>query len=260
MAINIIGSKSSKGSISILSDEFIATATMGETGTIACKTAPLSKALKKLLQPDTRFMPKTLKFLLFLKETMSRKDLALIGALALAILLMELSAESVSGDSAIIEKYSWIIILSGLTIAGGMVRLSIASWHGAEHMAIAAYDRSEATSLEAMEKESPVNPKCGTRMAFPLIVVQNIVFRAAGEYFAQDTLISFVGTIILFLVSIECVLWADSLFGFDNLPITGKVSGAIQKYVVTKQPGTGELRTAQMAMRHLIAAHEKLAV
>ena len=237
MKVNIIGGKSLKGSVSIMSDEFLSTASMDDEGIITCKTEKISEALKKFLQPDTRFMPKTLKFLLFMKEQMGAKDLVFIGFLTMMFFLMGRAVEHVSGESFFLESHSWIVSLSVLALIGIGLRLTVATWHGAEHMSIAAYERTQETSLQAISKESPVNPKCGTRLVFPLLVSQALIPKIADLYFAQGTPMHLIAFGALFLVSIECVLQIDHLIGFDRLPITGTISNLIQKYVVTKRPG-----------------------
>jgi hypothetical protein len=238
-----------------MSDQFVTEAEAGKNG-ITCRTKELSEAAKKYLRPDQRFMPKTLKFLLFVKEEMGIKDLIFIALVATMILMMRLILGIIPGVSGAFEGDPWLIYLLGFFLIGATARSTFAPWHGAEHMAIAAYERFGSTCLEAIERESPVNAKCGTRFAFPMIVSQILVVKITDGLFVGE-LASFAGLIFFFLITLECLLWIDFWFGFDKLPVTRQVSYLIQKYIVTKRPGEIELRTAQMAMIRLLVAHRQ---
>jgi uncharacterized protein YqhQ len=240
-----------------MSDRFVVEAEAGKNG-IRCRTKELSEAMKKYLRPDKRFMPKTLKFFLFIKEEMGIKDLVFIILVTAMILLSRLIHGIIPGVSGAFEGDPWLIFLLGFILIGATARLTFAPWHGAEHMAIAAYERSGATSLEAIERESPVNAKCGTRFAFPMIVAQILVVKITNGLFAGE-LASFAGLIFFFLITLECLLWIDFWFGLDKLPVTRQVSYLVQRYIVTRRPGEIELRTAQLAMIQLITAHRKAA-
>lgn len=121
----------------------------------------------------------------------------------------------------------------------------VASWHGAEHMAFAAYEKRRSTAIVDIRAESPVNDQCGTGVAIPvilLIVTQTIL---GLPWWTLLALAIYVGS------------GSDSIFDkLARLPGVIQLSNLTQRFVTTKRPGECELLTAKAALDVLITAHQ----
>lgn len=142
-------------------------------------------------------------------------------------------------------------LFCGLYILGILfhVRFYIASWHGAEHMVIAAYERTRKTDLNEILKESPVHNYCGTRFFITGIICLGVVL-FLWEVFEISFLVSWSASLLV-------VSGIEYLVGWDKIKVVMWVSYFLQKYILTRQPGIVEIKTAQRAMEGLIAVHEQ---
>lgn len=250
--VRIVGGKSTAGRVSILSDTFVATARSDEDGEVTCKVkrhSPLSRFLYKNKRLP---IPRLVRMILFFVDSMTRKGRMLLGLYTLGVVLLDKflsSGGSVFGPSvsAFLKQYRWIIYAVVLVGALVYIHRRIATWHGAEHMAIAAYDRTGATDVQAIVRECPVHDKCGGRLFLPLVVGMIIANLVAKNFGVSETIVS--------LAILECMLWLDTLMGWDKIPGTSQASHFLQRWVTTRYPGKQELRTAQLALQELVAAH-----
>lgn len=148
-----------------------------------------------------------------------------------------------------------LLISASMTLGLSMIVLSlvmehIARWHGAEHMAVTAYERYGNVSIEKIAEQSPVHKHCGGRFLLPLMLV--FTLSSIGEYaFGINSWISF-------LLLAEAALWIDALIGFDKIPVFKNASEQLQKHITTDYPGRDELVTAYQGMQTLIRAHEMI--
>lgn len=154
MKIKIIGGKSTAGRISILSDEFVSTARSDADGNITCRVKRHSPLSRFLYRNKNLPIPKLVRMILFLVDSMTKKGWMLFGLYVLIITLMErflpagslvlmLMGKYSSGSidvvsASLLEFFAIFVPLVVLMII--YTKRCIASWHGAEHMAIAAYD------------------------------------------------------------------------------------------------------------------------
>lgn len=67
-----------------------------------------------------------------------------------------------------------------------------------------------------------------------------------------------VSTVVTYVAMLESVMWIDSLKGWDKILGTSQVSRLLQRWITTREPSAQELRTAQLALRELVAAHSTL--
>ncbi len=256
MSFKIVGGKSSPGQISILSEEFISTASW-EPGKISWEVARHPVLSRFQYRHKYLPIPKLLKFLLFMVDTatgtLPRKTSSLIAIFVTLIFVfgikMSLTETAPTSDS---DTKIFLLVMLISVIGNGFFAFSlgrsIASWHGAEHMAISAFDRDGSVSLEAIAKESPVHDSCGGRLVLPLVAAM-FLGGFVATYFDLPTAISI-------LVALECTFWVDSLIGWDKIPGTSHFSRFLQRSVTTRQPGKIELLTAHIALRELVKAHE----
>ena len=239
MPIKIIGGSSGSGRVSILSEEYCATARYSKSeGTITCEIKPLPSLVRFIVRAEKKyFVPRIVKILCFFLGSITLLDFLFITLLVTGVHLIVGKFE----DAAILQ-YKFVPPLLVLALFLFITRTKVSGWHGAEHMTIAAYERSETTELDAICRESPVNPKCGGRLVLPILILM----------FASLYLFSH----WMFLVtSIEATLWIDKKIGFDKIPAFSHFSVLLQSYITTTNPTRRQLHTARIAMAELIAKH-----
>lgn len=267
MKMKIIGGKSTARRISILSEEFVSTARSNEDGNVTCKVKRHSPLSRFLYRNENLPMPKFVRMVLFFADSMTKKGWVFLGLYVLIVALMEkyllsgsllltLAGKYQPGllDTSSASSFSFLLFSAMCVTLTAMgvtyTQRRIASWHGAEHMAIAAYTRTGSIEIRDIARECPVNDKCGGRLVLPLLV------GAVVAVIAADILA--VSTVITYVAMLESVMWIDSLKGWDKIPGTSQASHLLQKWITTCEPGAQELRTAQLALRELIAAHNPL--
>ncbi|OGN03630.1 MAG: hypothetical protein A2655_03460 [Candidatus Yanofskybacteria bacterium RIFCSPHIGHO2_01_FULL_43_42] len=252
--VHIVGGKSSSGRVSILSDEFLATARSNEDGEITCEVRRHSSLAIFLYRNKHLPIPRVIRMMLFLVSFMTRRDLMFLGIFAGILLVDKYLPSDISvffGTSGTSSQYGWLSSL-GMT-AGIMVGMMVygwshvATWHGAEHMAIAAYERNGSTDIQHIANECPVQDKCGGRMILPLMTAMIASVFVAGIFDVSRVIVS--------LVAWEGVMWVDKLAGWDKIPGTSHASHFLQRFITTRVPGKQELLTAQRALRELVVAH-----
>lgn len=262
--MKIIGGKSTFGRISIMSDEFMSTARSDEDGNITCRVKRHSSLSRFLYRNKNLPIPKLVRMILFFVDSMTKKGWMFLGLYVLIVTLTEKYLLSGSLFLVLADRYSpgllnpklvfllWFLAICAVLIIPGVtyVQLYIASWHGAEHMAIAAYDRLGSTEMRDIVQESPINDECGGRLALPLLL------GAVVAVIVAKTLM--VSTVFAYILMLEGLLWVDALKGWDKIPGTSQASHLLQKWITTREPGAQELRTAQLALCELIVAHNSL--
>lgn len=245
--VRIVGGKSSRRRVSIISDEFTATARLEKNGDITSTVKRHWSLTRFLYQNNHLPIPRLIRTLVFLLDGMTTKGRVFLG---LFVLLQLLPLNSTFPSSNLSEQFWWLpYVILGLTVAGALlyVRRRIATWHGAEHMAIAAYDHTSSTDHEVVARENPIHDKCGGRFFLPGAAGIIIAYLAAQTIGLNQTLV--------FAVILECALWVDTLVGWEKIPSTALASHLLQRWVTTRSPGEQELRTAQRALQELLAAH-----
>lgn len=243
--IKITGGKSGKGRISIYSNRYKATASYNSEGAIKCEIEPLGYITKFLIRNKKFPIPRLLKLYLAIIEDVPLK---FIVGLYFAFYFVEHYGRNFPLISLIIVNT--ILSIPILIVVYFLVRMKkdISSWHGAEHMAISAYDKYGSTDLDDIKRESPVHEKCGGRFVLPFIAsifLSNFLFEALG-----------INEIILNLIIIETILWIDELKGWNKIPITSQFSRFLQKSYTTKMPSDYELLIARTAIIELIRNHQ----
>lgn len=241
--VELMGGRSTAHCIRILSNRFTATARFHKDGQITCVVTGHSP-LSRFLSSHQRFpIPQLVRILLFLVDGMNTRE-------RLLFVLFAVSAVPASSLFTFHSLSTVPLVLSfaaGIALQLGYGSRRVATWHGAEHMAIAAYQRNGSTDLETMRRESPVHEKCGGRILLPLLVGTTLAIATAK---ATGT-----NAVVLSLTTLEALLWVDSLKGWDRIPVARAASRILQKYITTRQPTDRELRTAQRALQELIKAH-----
>ena len=246
--------------ITIISNRFASTASCSpKTNAISCQVKPLSR-LSRWLHDFRLFpIPRLLRLVLFILNSLTRRGwiILALGVAAFFALDSFLFGGSHKNSGLLSNSYYGILMVHALVMSVlfmvnyfVMVRVLIASWHGAEHMAIAAYQRNCSTALADIAKESPVHSHCGGRLFFPSIIVGGLAAWLVAKFNLNE--------LATFLVAYEVTLWVDTLVGWHKIPVAAQASRVFQKYITTREPSELELQTAQRAMEELLAAHAVL--
>ncbi|MDD5341985.1 MAG: DUF1385 domain-containing protein [Patescibacteria group bacterium] len=253
MKVKIVGGMSGPYRISIMSVKYAATAVVDRNGKITCDVKPrrISSLLARL---DRWPIPRLVRLCLLLLDGMPPKGMLVCAAgivIGLACgyisrIMHPTPQPRLMSDWQIAEF--WILTVGALVYFIYILRRYIASYHAAEHMAIAAYERTGTTEVENISRESRINDRCGGRLILPLIMADFAAMSIASQLKIDQVIVSLIG--------MECVLWIDKLVDWGKLPITRQTNHLLQRYLTTRQPGDLEISTAQFALQCLIERHE----
>lgn len=256
--IRLIGGMSAPRQISLVSDQFISTASCSKDGEISCKIKPLSALTKRLLQKDQQakstWTPEIFKKFAFMLSTPTSGVWALLFPLSILMIMtgygLLLIAGTYGASGVGLNPYLFWMMLS-LSLL--FVNRNVATWHAAEHMTIAAYERFGASDMSTIAQQDTYHAKCGGRFFMPLMMV-NLSVTLLASWLGISS-----GVVILLisLILIELVFRFDRKVGLDKFPPTAMASYYLQKYITTRRPyaWSEELLTAQRALQELIAAH-----
>lgn len=254
MKINLQSGSSGYRHITIVSDMFTSTAHFHRnerTGApiFSCEVKIIPEAVSSLETYSKWPIPRLLILFAFLWVGMSR----IMRAVLLCVLYGLIFSFPASWLVADPHDVFNIIFFVGVIGYLCFLRIRIASWHAAEHMAFNCYETHQKSDAADIAKESRIHKKCGGRLALPMILCMVIV--SCSSRSLNDSLNSQLLTIFI----LETILWIDHLVGFDTIPVFSHASVLLQKYLTTKPPGEEELETASMALRDLLAAHREFA-
>ena len=245
--IDVLCGMSVGGRISIVSDRFIATARHVKGQQPECSVRKLASLVRFFM--NSRFpFPRTARLFVF-SGVSSTGLLLILASCAVVIQILNIGAGTLLPAVPLIGLGVWFYSVLFVALFLLYARTIIAPWHGAEHMAIAAYWRNGSTNLDALAKESPVNDKCGGRIFVFAIVAFGISMALMPVIGIPQWATS--------LIMLEVGLWLDKLVGLDHIPGVAHISRLLQKHITTRVPGEVELRTAQAAMLALLAEHQK---
>lgn len=251
MKIEITGGTSSKNIINLSTDEFMATAHSYPNNHISCKIRRRPKFARFILKYKNLPWPRLVWFVITILTGLTKDVLIpffvflLIVTFTFIIFPPPVALQAWGKGYANLSNWIYLAIFVLLVL---VMKFYNASWHGAEHMTVAAYDRTGSVKIKDIAKESPINESCGGRFTIPFLVLPTIVSCFSSGW----------NSVIFFFIALECIFWIDKLWGLEKIPITSQAAFMLQKYITTKTPGEQEMRTAQRALKKLIAAHNSL--
>ncbi|MFH1632289.1 MAG: DUF1385 domain-containing protein [bacterium] len=255
--VNIIGGISFPGRIAILSDHYQAiavwTRVKGKEGPVAIvRRLPMKSVAHPTLKHKWLPIPRVVRLFAFLflaGNWFIKLFLILVVVGEVVQIVFPPSVDVVEtvylSPFFIATIYMFYIVL---IIWFARFMAATRAWHGAEHMAIETYRQTGQSSIKSIAKFSPVSPYCGGRLFAPFLLIAFLAPALALTYGINDFLVTLVG--------LEIVLWIDALIGFYRIPIFREAAWLLQKYITTKKPSERELKTAHLALRELIKAHE----
>jgi uncharacterized protein YqhQ len=117
----------------------------------------------------------------------------------------------------------------------------IGRYHGAEHKAVAAYEKYGEVTMRNARGVSRVHPRCGTNILLYIILAALL-----------DPLISWWGYAIL-----QFILISEAWFIFGQTRPSIAVGNVLQRYLTTTEPRRAQLEVAVESLNKLLQAEEK---
>ena len=166
---------------------------------------------------------------------------ATLGALWLFVRLMQLGSgvDTVGGVFGFFAEFPILPIL--LLFFAAMKFTPIGRYHGAEHKAVAAYEKYGEVTLQNARAASRVHPRCGTNILLYIILAALL-----------DPLIAWWGYAIL-----QFILISEAWFVFGQTRPSIAVGNILQRYLTTTEPRRAQLEVAVESLNRLLQAEEE---
>ena len=167
---------------------------------------------------------------------------AIMGVLWLLVSLMERGTEAVGGATGeVLAFFAAFPILPIMALFFAAMKFSsIGRYHGAEHKAVAAYEKYGEVTLENAKGVSRLHPRCGTNILFYITLAA-----------LADPFISWAPYAVL-----QFILISEAWFIFGKTRPSIAVGNFLQKYLTTSEPGRKELEVAVESLSELIRAEK----
>ena len=148
--------------------------------------------------------------------------------LYLLVYLADFGSESLGGPlGAVLHFFAIFPILPVLLLFfAGMKFTVIGRYHGAEHKAVAAYEKYGEVTLQGAKSSSRIHPRCGT----------NIL-----SYWAPWVVLQF-------------IVITEAWFILGSTRVSIAIGNFIQRYLTTSEPGRKELEVAVESLNELLRA------
>ncbi len=158
----------------------------------------------------------------------------------LFVSLLEEATESIGGPlGAVLAFFAAFPILPVLLpFFAAMKFTPIGRYHGAEHKAVAAYEKYGEVTLEGAQGVSRLHPRCGTNILIYIIL--------AG---LADPFIDWAPYAVL-----QFILISEAWFVFGKTKISIAVGYLMQRYLTTSEPRQKELEVAVESLNELLRA------
>jgi uncharacterized protein YqhQ len=166
---------------------------------------------------------------------------ATMAVLWLFVRLMQLG----SGEGAIGGVFTFFAAFPILPILiiffAAMKFTPIGRYHGAEHKAVAAYEKYGEVTLQNAKGSSRIHPRCGTNILLYIIIAALL-----------DPLIAWWGYAIL-----QFILISEAWFIFGKTRPSIAVGNFLQRYITTTEPRRAQLEVAVESLNRLLQAEEE---
>jgi uncharacterized protein YqhQ len=155
--------------------------------------------------------------------------------------LMQLGSDvgTLGGVFAFFAAFPILPIL--LLFFAAMKFTPIGRYHGAEHKAVAAYEKYGEVTLQNAKGVSRVHPRCGTNILLYIILAALL-----------DPLIPWWGYAIL-----QFILISEAWFIFGQTRPSIAVGNVLQRYLTTTEPRRAQLEVAVESLNKLLQAEEE---
>ena len=165
---------------------------------------------------------------------------AIMAALWVFVSLMEVGTESIGGPIGDLLAFlaAFPILPALLPFFIAMKFTPIGRYHGAEHKAVAAYEKYGEVTLEGAKDMSRIHPRCGTNILIYIILVAFL-----------DPFVDWAPFAVL-----QFVLISEAWFVFGKTRVSIIVGNFLQRYFTTSEPRQKELEVAVESLKELLRA------
>ena len=125
----------------------------------------------------------------------------------------------------------------------GMKLSPVGRYHGAEHKAVAAYEKYGEVTMQGAKSSSRIHPRCGTNILAYIVIAALL-----------DPLISWWAYAFL-----QFILISEAWFVFGRTRPSITIGNLFQRYLTTTEPRRAELEVAVESMNRLLEAEQGLA-
>lgn len=166
---------------------------------------------------------------------------ATIAVLWLFVRLMEFGSGGGGPVGGLFSFFAAFPILPILILFFAGMKLSpIGRYHGAEHKAVAAYEKYGEVTLQTARLSSRIHPRCGTNILVYIVLAALL-----------DPLIGWWGYAFL-----QFILISEAWFIFGGTRPSIAVGNLFQRYLTTTEPHRAELEVAVESMNRLLEAEQ----
>lgn len=167
--------------------------------------------------------------------------LVMLLTLWLFTLLLEFGGE-IGGDSPFGDALNLFatfpVLPLILLLFAGMKFSSIGRYHGAEHKAVAAYERDGEVTLSGAKRSSRIHPRCGTNILIYIILASLLAPVVSWPPYAV----------------LQFVLISEAWYVFGDTRPSIAAGNFLQRYFTTSEPARTELEVAVESLSRLVQA------
>jgi uncharacterized protein YqhQ len=166
---------------------------------------------------------------------------ATLAVLWIFVRLMQLGsgAQTFGGVFAFFAEFPILPIL--LIFFAALRFTPIGRYHGAEHKAVAAYEKYGVVTLQNARESSRIHPRCGTNILLYIMIAALL-----------DPLIAWWGYAI-----VQFILISEAWFVFGKTRPSIAVGNFLQRYITTTEPHRYQLEVAVESLNRLLQAEEE---
>ena len=160
--------------------------------------------------------------------------------LYLLVYLADFGSESLGGPlGAVLHFFAIFPILPVLLLFfAGMKFTVIGRYHGAEHNAVAAYEKYGDVTFDGASGMSRIHPRCGTNILIYIVAVSLV-----------DPFIDWAPWVVL-----QFIVITEAWFILGSTRASVAIGNFIQRYLTTSEPGRKELEVAVESLNELLRA------
>ena len=125
-----------------------------------------------------------------------------------------------------------------LLFFAGMKLSPVGRYHGAEHKAVAAYEKYGEVTFDGASGMSRIHPRCGTNILIYIVAVSLV-----------DPFIDWAPWVVL-----QFIVITEAWFILGSTRVSVAIGNFIQRYLTTSEPGRKELEVAVESLNELLRA------
>jgi len=183
----------------------------------------------------------------------------------LATLLRNVGVQNMITINFVTEVIKVVFFLGYIGLIGMLPEIKeVFKYHGAEHKAINTLEAHQALTLENCHLQTRLHPRCGTSFAIIVLIIGMIVFTFMPKPQYPDSRI--IESILRFAVEIPALPIIAGI-SYELIRFAGRMknSGLVQamfapglmtQYLTTKEPDSGQVEVALVALQAVVEAEE----